>query len=43
LSSRRDENALYYNDWVESNIAKVDKATGGKVGYIHIRTWASTA
>ncbi len=30
------ENALRYNDWVESNIAKVDKATGGKVGYIHI-------
>ncbi|MGE5741158.1 MAG: PDZ domain-containing protein, partial [Candidatus Aminicenantes bacterium RBG_16_66_30] len=30
------ENALYYNDWAESNIAKVDKATGGKVGYIHI-------
>jgi tricorn protease len=30
------ENALYYNDWVEGNIAKVDKATGGKVGYIHI-------
>ncbi len=30
------ENALYYYDWVEANIAKVDKATGGKVGYIHI-------
>jgi tricorn protease len=30
------ENALYYNNWVEANIAKVDKATGGKVGYIHI-------
>jgi len=30
------ENALYYNDWVEANIAKVDKATGGRVGYIHI-------
>jgi tricorn protease len=30
------ENALYYNDWVETNIAKVDKATGGRVGYIHI-------
>ena len=30
------ENALYYNDWVEGNIAKVDKATGGRVGYIHI-------
>ncbi len=30
------ENALYYNDWVEANIAKVDKATGGRVGYLHI-------
>jgi tricorn protease len=30
------ENALYYIDWVEGNIAKVDKATGGQVGYIHI-------
>jgi tricorn protease len=30
------ENALYYNDWVEGNLAKVDKATGGRVGYIHI-------
>jgi tricorn protease len=30
------ENALYYIDWVEGNIAKVDKASGGKVGYIHI-------
>jgi len=30
------ENSLYYNDWVEANIAKVDKATGGRVGYIHI-------
>jgi tricorn protease len=30
------ENALYYHDWVEGNIAKVSQATGGKVGYIHI-------
>jgi len=30
------ENALYYHDWVEGNIEKVAKATGGKVGYIHI-------
>ncbi|MBP1660748.1 MAG: hypothetical protein H6P95_1940, partial [Candidatus Aminicenantes bacterium] len=30
------ENALYYNDWVEGNIDKVDKATDGKAGYIHI-------
>ncbi len=31
-----DEAALYYFDWVQANIEKVDKATGGKVGYIHI-------
>jgi tricorn protease len=27
---------LRYNDWVLSNIEKVNQATGGKVGYIHI-------
>ncbi|MDR1372149.1 MAG: PDZ domain-containing protein [Dysgonamonadaceae bacterium] len=31
-----DESALYYFDWVQSNIDKVDKATDGKVGYMHI-------
>ncbi len=31
-----DEAALYYFDWVRNNIRKVDQATGGKVGYIHI-------
>ncbi len=31
-----DEHELYYYDWVESNIEKVDKATNGKVGYVHI-------
>ncbi|HQG46762.1 MAG TPA: PDZ domain-containing protein, partial [bacterium] len=30
------EAELYYYDWVQNNIAKVDKATGGTVGYIHI-------
>ncbi|HAP36625.1 MAG TPA: protease [Bacteroidetes bacterium] len=30
------EASLYYYNWVESNIAKVAKATDGKVGYIHI-------
>ncbi len=30
------ENQLYYHTWVEDNIAKVAKATGGRVGYIHI-------
>jgi tricorn protease len=30
------ESALYYLEWVSNNIEKVNKATGGKVGYIHI-------
>ncbi|MEN6310343.1 MAG: PDZ domain-containing protein, partial [Acidobacteriota bacterium] len=30
------ENQLYYYNWVEGNIDKVTKATGGRVGYIHI-------
>ena len=31
-----DEHDLYYYNWVQDNIAKVSKATDGKVGYIHI-------
>ncbi|RLD44498.1 MAG: protease [Bacteroidetes bacterium] len=31
-----DESKLYYYNWVEDNIAKVNKATEGQVGYIHI-------
>jgi tricorn protease len=31
-----DEQKLYYYNWVQGNIAKVDKATGGKVGYFHM-------
>ncbi len=31
-----DEADLYYFNWVNRNIEKVNKATGGKVGYIHI-------
>ncbi len=31
-----DEQKLVYYTWVQENIAKVDKAAGGKVGYIHI-------
>ena len=30
------EQQLYYHTWVRENIEKVDRATGGKVGYIHI-------
>lgn len=31
-----DESHLYYYTWVQNNIRKVDKATNGEVGYIHI-------
>ena len=31
-----DESQLYYLQWVRANIEKVNKATNGKVGYIHI-------
>ena len=30
------EENLYYYDWVQGNIEKVTKATGGKVGYLHV-------
>ncbi len=32
----RNEGPLYYYNWVQGNIEKVNKATHGKVGYIHI-------
>jgi tricorn protease len=31
-----DERGLYYFDWVQGNLEKVTKATGGRVGYVHI-------
>jgi tricorn protease len=31
-----DEARLYYFDWVQGNLEKVEEATQGKVGYIHI-------
>ena len=31
-----DEHDLYYYNWVQTNIEKVDRATNSKVGYIHI-------
>lgn len=31
-----DESKLYYYNWVQNNIRKVDEATNGEVGYIHI-------
>ena len=32
----KDENPLYYYNWIQENIKKVDAATNGQVGYIHI-------
>ncbi|MCB9230526.1 MAG: PD40 domain-containing protein [Bacteroidia bacterium] len=31
-----DESDLYYFNWVRNNIRKVDEATNGQVGYIHV-------
>ncbi|PLX16325.1 MAG: protease [Salinivirgaceae bacterium] len=31
-----DESELYYYNWVQDNIEKVNAATNGRVGYIHI-------
>jgi tricorn protease len=31
-----DESRLYYFEWVQGNLEKVEKATQGKVGYIHV-------
>ncbi|MCX5754262.1 MAG: PDZ domain-containing protein [Candidatus Krumholzibacteria bacterium] len=31
-----DERDLYYYNWVQRNLEKVTKATGGRVGYVHI-------
>ncbi len=31
-----DERELYYFNWVQRNLEKVDKAAGGRVGYVHI-------
>ncbi len=32
----KNESGLYYYNWVKNNIRKVDEATDGQVGYIHI-------
>lgn len=32
----KDESDLYYYNWVQDNIRKVEAATDGQVGYIHI-------
>jgi tricorn protease len=31
-----DERPLYYYGWVQANLEKVEKATNGRVGYIHV-------
>jgi tricorn protease len=31
-----DESSLYYYNWVQGNIKKVNEATSGQIGYIHI-------
>lgn len=38
----KDESELYYYNWVQNNIKKVNEATDGKVGYIHIPDMVTT-
>ncbi len=37
-----DESNLYYYKWIQNNIKKVNEATDGQVGYIHIRDMGNT-
>ena len=37
-----DEHPLYYHAWVQGNIKKVEAATNGEVGYLHIPDMLST-
>lgn len=36
VKTRADVSELHYYNWVENNIKKVNEATNGQVGYIHI-------
>ena len=38
----RDESKLHYLAWVEGNRKKVDEASGGTVGYLHVPDMSST-
>ena len=37
------ERALLYRDWIESNRAFVEKVSGGRLGYVHIRDMSAGA
>ena len=37
----RSDTALRYNRWLADNIKTIDKATGGKVGYMHVNAMNS--
>jgi tricorn protease len=37
-----DESRLYYHEWVQTNIKKVNDASGGKIGYIHVPDMLTT-
>jgi tricorn protease len=41
--SQAAERALLYRDWVEGNRAYVEKVSGGKLGYVHIRDMSANA
>lgn len=36
ISPIEEEHSLYHYNWIQDNIKRVDKASGGKIGYIYI-------
>jgi C-terminal processing protease CtpA/Prc len=41
--SQGAERTLLYRDWIESNRAYVEKVSGGRLGYVHIRDMSQNA
>ncbi len=41
ITPLRSDNTLRYYRWIQENIKAIDKATGGRVGYMHINAMGS--
>ncbi|MDP8201780.1 MAG: S41 family peptidase [Candidatus Tenebribacter burtonii] len=41
--SNREDRALFYDNWVEERRIRVEKLSGGKIGYLHIRSMNNTS
>jgi len=41
--SNSEDRALFYDNWVEERRIRVEKLSGGKIGYLHIRSMNNTS